>query len=463
MNHFQKTSNYLAWTLCLLLATLSISESTYSHSVSTPSEATSDDGTPVELVTHIDLYDKDGNFIGHLHEWSTRRYTQEDVDEIHENNPHTADDIIEGLPKVGDVKSVFQKNYNTRTFPTPDDATEISKPDPDGKYDNYGSVSTPPPENTEQETRLTAREPRLAAARSEQHVSVDPFETEASLNAENSQNSQQQQTQGDSQNQQQPTIQQQRTQGDSQNQQQPTIQQQRTQGDSQNQQQSTIQQQPTAQGDSQNQQPTIQQQSTIQQQQQTQGDNQNQQSTIQQQPTAQGDSLGVLPTTSVPGDTASGQVENSLSSARELQIVEVIEMEQPRRLVVKIRNNGQNFIDLTDGYALTLVRPDGSSVSANMESRNSLFITPYTVSIGTYQGAEIALLPQRSFAELDNQERLFLDFPYFYGQQSGYSKNDMLILSYKGAEISRYPEPVATAPRLRTRLITSWGSMKKAQ
>ncbi|MDE0326321.1 MAG: hypothetical protein OXN27_20555, partial [Candidatus Poribacteria bacterium] len=221
MNCFAQGSGWLACTLCLLIATLFISETSYSHSVPTPLDATSDDGTPVELVTHKDLYDDDGNFMAHIHAWSISSYTQEEVDEIHANNPHTSDAVIEGLPKVGDVKGVYGKSYRTPGFPPPDDANEIGKPDPDGISENYGSVSTPQSEDAEQseETQAQANSIRFFAS-----------------------------AQGDSQNQQ-PT-----TQGDSQNQQ-PAIQQQpTTQDDSQNQQQLAIQQQPTTQDDSQNQQ-----------------------------------------------------------------------------------------------------------------------------------------------------------------------------------------------------------------
>ncbi len=397
MNHFPKESNYLVLVLCLLLSTAFITKLAYSHSIPTPVDIKSNDGTPVELVTHIDLYDDDGNFITHLHDWSISRYTQEEVDEIHANNPHTSTAVIESLPQEGDVKGVSQKTYNTPYFPAPDDASEIGKPDPEGKYDDYGVVSNTVVGNEETSTEDSEGEDSqdgeegIALLQSTEVVfAEDTFEYARATAVYLEDNTDK----------------------------------------------SEVNQEPIEGGGSQGIQPPV-----------------------------DDSSQNAQPTTSVPTveNGVYGYVENSITASRELEIVGIVEKEQPRRLVVTIRNNGQNFVDLTEGWSLTLVRTDGSSVSVNMKSRNSLFITPYNNNDGVYADTDISLLPKNSFVELDTQEHLFLDFPYFYGQQSGYSQDDVLILSYEGAEMSRYPEAVGNAPRLRTSLITTWGSMKKAE
>ncbi len=502
MNHFPKESNYLVLVLCLLLSTAFISKSAYSHSIPTPVDIKSNDGTPVELVTHIDLYDDDGNFMTHLHEWSISRYTQEEVDEIHANNPHTSTAVIESLPEEGDVKGVSQKTYNTPYFPAPDDASEIGKPDPEGKYDDYGVVSNTVVGNEEtstedsegedsqdgeegiallQSTEVVFAEDTFEYARAtavyledntdKSEVNQEPIEGGGSQGIQppvddSSQNAQP--TQAGSQGIQPPVD-------DSSQNAQPT--QAGSQGIQPPVDDSSQNAQPTQAG-SQGIQPPVDDSS--QNAQPTQAGSQGIQPPIDDssqnaQPTQAGSqgiqppiddsSQNAQPTTSVPTveNGVYGYVENSITASRELEIVGIVEKEQPRRLVVTIRNNGQNFVDLTEGWSLTLVRTDGSSVSVNMKSRNSLFITPYNNNDGVYADTDISLLPKNSFVELDTQEHLFLDFPYFYGQQSGYSQDDVLILSYEGAEMSRYPEAVGNAPRLRTSLITTWGSMKKAE
>ncbi len=188
MNHFQRSSTYLVCALCLLLSVLFISESTYSHSISTPADITSTEGTP-ELVIHIDIYDDDGNFITHLHDWAISWYTQEEVDEIHANNPHTSKAVIESLPKVGDVKGVSQRTYSTPFFPSPDDLSEIGKPDPDGKYDNYGRVSTPQggAQTTQQSSQDEAQTTQQQSSQDEAQTTQQSSQDEAQTTQQSSQ------------------------------------------------------------------------------------------------------------------------------------------------------------------------------------------------------------------------------------------------------------------------------------
>ena len=137
MNYYEKINIYLAFTLCLLVATLFMNEATYSHDIPPPDAA-----NPI-LVDHVDLYDDDGNFLAHIHNYQTSTYTQAEVDEIHANNPHTAPSVIDNLPKVGDTSGVRQSTYGNPGFLEPDNI--------DNEHENYGIVGNPPTTNNSQE------------------------------------------------------------------------------------------------------------------------------------------------------------------------------------------------------------------------------------------------------------------------------------------------------------------------
>ncbi len=147
MNYVEKSSRWLFCTLGLMLAAFVMAELCYSHDIPTPVDVQSSDDTPVELVVHKDLYDGKGNFVAHIHEYSISSYTQEEVDEIHENNPHTRQSVIDGLPKEGDVKGVHGRSYDTPGFSEPDNTDNIGRPDPDGEYESYGIVTLQNPNN----------------------------------------------------------------------------------------------------------------------------------------------------------------------------------------------------------------------------------------------------------------------------------------------------------------------------
>lgn len=142
MNYIEKRNIWLLCASCLL-ATLFMNAATYSHDIPTPADVQSGDGSPVVLVIHVDVYDDEGNFLTHIHDYQTSTYTQEEVDEIHENNPHTKQSVIDNLPKEGDTKGVTQRSYDNPGFQPPDNLDNVGKPDPEGTYENYGVVSTP--------------------------------------------------------------------------------------------------------------------------------------------------------------------------------------------------------------------------------------------------------------------------------------------------------------------------------
>ena len=396
MNHYEKRNTYLLSVLCMLLgASFIISEPSYSHDIPVPFDITSSDGTIVELVTHKDLYDSDGNFVAHIHDYSTSSYTQAEVDEIHANNPHTRQSVIDGLPKAGDVKGVHGRSYNNPGFTEPDDLSAVGTPDP--TYEDYGIAGhLPDPPNSQGD------------AQSPQNAQADPLSPQAT---------------------------------------------------------------PISIQESQENPPAIQnQEQTI-----TATHNGQQQNFVEiAEPESSEDGLyaiiegeAIEESQLTPQSQDDGRRYRLLSSlavrgpTRQLEIVGVVELRGPRRLVVTLRNHRQRFIDVTQGWALSLARTDGSSAFVNMKSRESLLITPQKARGEKYADTEIALLPRKLFRRLGNQVRFALDFQYFYGTQSGYKTGDVLILSYQGEEMSRYPEAVQFAPRLQRSITTTWGSMKK--
>lgn len=385
MNYYERRNTYLLSVFCLLLATsFIISESGYSHDIPVPVDITSDDGTPVELVIHKDIYDNDGNFVTHIHQYSTSRYTQEEVAEIGANNP----------PKVGDVKGVYGRSYNNPGFTEPDDLSAVGTPDP--TYEDYGIAGHLPDPNSQED------------AQSPQNAQADPLSPQVT---------------------------------------------------------------PTSIQESQETPPAVQNQGeTI-----TATYNGQQQNFVEiAEPESSEDELyaifegeAIEESELTPQSQDDGKRYRLLSSravrgpTRQLEIVGVVELRGPRRLVVTLRNHRQSFIDLTQGWSLSLARTDGSSAFVNMKSRESLLITPQKARGEKHADTEIALLPRKLFRRLGNQDRFYLDFQYFYGTQSGYKTGDVLIHSYQGEEMSRYPEAVQFAPRLQRSITTTWGSMKK--
>ncbi len=394
MNYFEKINIYLACTLCMLVATLCMNEATYSHDIPVPVDIQSSDGSEVVLVTHMDLYDKDGNFVAHIHDWATRRYTQEEANEVHANNPHTRQSVIDGLPKAGDVSGVTGRSYDNPGFSEPDNTDNIGGPDPDGEYENYGIVTL------------------------QDHLQ-DPNSQENSLSTQNEQGAQ-------------PSLQ-----------------------------------------ESQGTQPVVPNQVTA-----TYNGAQESFEEVSEPESSDEELFVISEGTAIPASEITDPSEYSgtrwrllsssatgrtLSETHRLEIVGVIEVGPPRRLVMTLRNHTRSFINLAEGWSLLLLRPDGSSAAANMRSQGSLFITPQKARGEKYADTDIALLPRKSFRKLDGKERFFLSLQYFYGSQSGYKPGDVFILSYEGAEVSRYPEAMQLAPRLHRTLTTTWGSLKKSQ
>lgn len=392
MNYFWKRNSGLTFMLCLL-GMLFISASTYSHDIPVPSDITAADGSEVVLVNHKDLYDGDGNFITHIHDYATRRYTQAEADEIHENNPHTRQSIIDGLPKAGDVKGVSGRSYDNPGFEAPDDVSEINKPDPTGKYENYGGVFLPNP-NT-QETPNPNTQGTVLSTETQQETSLG------------------------------------------------------TQGSQESTLPSTIT--ATYQGQTQNFAPTTEPES----------------SDDEVYAIVEGEAI---PSAQIDSSEYQGTWYRLLSSSttrrgasptHQLEIISVVEVKHPRRLMVTIRNNGRSFVDLTKDYSLILSRTDNTSATVNMRSRDNLYITPQKARGEKHADTDIALLPRKSFRKLGSESRFSLDFQYFYGTQTGYKEGDVLILSYQGKEVSRYPEAVQLAPRLKRSITRTWGSLKK--
>ncbi len=182
--------------------------------------------------------------------------------------------------------------------------------------------------------------------------------------------------------------------------------------------------------------------------------------------------------------TAAGSIGNyaPCGKASPLRIISVVELRNPRRLVVKIRNaspwakdappsSKNKFVSLRPCYRIVLTDADGKlKVGSTFEITNS---DPYI----TYQKSQheehadtfFYLLPKFNFGKLDTKSdsellgewpRFATHFQYYFGKQTGYTAGDVLIL-YKGQkEITRFSEAVAMSPSLKRTLTTSWGAVK---
>ncbi|MXY27569.1 hypothetical protein F4Y59_05330 [Candidatus Poribacteria bacterium] len=299
MNHYEKRNTYLLSVLCMLLgASFIISEPSYSHDIPVPFDITSSDSTIVELVIHKDIYDHDGNFVTHIHQYSTSRYTQEEVDEIGENNP----------PKAGDVKGVHGRSYDNPGFTQPDDLSAVGTPDP--TYEDYGIAGhLPDPPNSQGD------------AQSPQNAQADPLSPQATpISIQESQENP-------------PAI--------------------------QNQEQTIT---ATHNGQQQNFVEIVEPESSEAELYAIIEGEAIEESQLTPQSQDDGKRYRLLSSLAVRGPT------------RQLEIVGVVELRGPRRLVVTLRNHRQRFIDLTQGWALSLARTDGSSAFVNMKSRESLLI-----------------------------------------------------------------------------------------
>ena len=127
---------------------------------------------------------------------------------------------------------------------------------------------------------------------------------------------------------------------------------------------------------------------------------------------------------------------DELVPAFPLKVLSVEEKQNPRRLMVTIKNNGRPAYSLQRPFSIELLQHDGKTVVvANMRKSKGL----------TYLrgGAEtvIALLPKTLFDDLDDNEvNLMLHFQYFFGSKKGYLDGDRIALKHEGETISEYPE-----------------------
>lgn len=152
-------------------------------------------------------------------------------------------------------------------------------------------------------------------------------------------------------------------------------------------------------------------------------------------------------------------------------------MKNPRRLVVKIRNNSKRFVSLLKCYEIQLFNAEGQLKVCQDFVRKHRNLTPYR-GIITYQKTRkeqfadtfFYLLPKVNFGKLDyeadtkvlgERPQFAVHFQYYYGRQPGYEDGDVLVLLFNDEEVSRYPEPAALAPRLQRTLTTSWGALKR--
>ena len=120
-----------------------------------------------------------------------------------------------------------------------------------------------------------------------------------------------------------------------------------------------------------------------------------------------------------------------------LKVISVEEKEDPRRLLVTIRNYGKQDYRLSY-FSIELLQPNGETVAAADIHRG--------VGPGHLRGRSetvLALLPPKRFSEADSSEASsLLHFRYFNGKQGGYFDGDRIALKYKGRIVSEHPERV---------------------
>ena len=122
-----------------------------------------------------------------------------------------------------------------------------------------------------------------------------------------------------------------------------------------------------------------------------------------------------------------------------LRILSVEEKQDPRRLVVTIKNDGRQFYRLDRPFSIELLQRSGRPVVvANMRhSVGPLYL------LGREKETVFALLPKSLFGEVDaNEVNFMVHFQYFYGNQKGFLEGDRIALKYDGRVVSEYPEPL---------------------
>ena len=144
-----------------------------------------------------------------------------------------------------------------------------------------------------------------------------------------------------------------------------------------------------------------------------------------------------------------------------INIVEVVKERNPGRIYLTVRNSSGRFQTL-DRVVIRLSERSGKVKMARRLMRGHL----------TYQRAKgqkhtdrvIALYPYRE--TFLNSERVDLEslrvlFPYNAPRSGGYRDGDVFSLWCDGKELSRFPESVSMAPRLRRNVATLWGRIKQ--
>lgn len=160
-----------------------------------------------------------------------------------------------------------------------------------------------------------------------------------------------------------------------------------------------------------------------------------------------------------------------------LKIISVMELRQPKRLVVKLRNTSRYFIGLRECFEIVLYDADGND-KAHSHFSPRTYITPQKSAKEAHADTTIYLAPYRHFKKIDYQaDTVLLDeraafavrFQYVYPNsytasvdiKVGYNPGDVLVLLFDEEEVSRYPEAIAMSPRHIRTLTTTWGAMKR--
>ena len=121
-----------------------------------------------------------------------------------------------------------------------------------------------------------------------------------------------------------------------------------------------------------------------------------------------------------------------------LRITSVEERQDPRRLIVTIRNDGRQHYRLHTPFRLELLQYDGQTVGVanTRHTQGSLYLRGGQETV-------LALLHRNQFNELDDREAdAMIHFPYLSIKQRRYYDSDRIALKHEGRLVSEYPEPV---------------------
>ena len=163
-----------------------------------------------------------------------------------------------------------------------------------------------------------------------------------------------------------------------------------------------------------------------------------------------------------------------------LEIVSVVEMRNPRRLLVTVRNHTHRFIGFNICWEICLLDRQGQTKVRRLFNRTkgTPIVTYQKNRKAKYAPAEATfiLLPKIHFEKIDfnaDQARFAVAFNYYYGKRigtPGYNAGDILVLKRVqkknqdtdvSVEVSRYPESIAMSPKRIWRLTTTWGAIKR--